>query len=56
MNCRRILSFDELPPYPLISFTNRNEQVRADEAQSVIVCDGDQWRKVLGVRKYEELK
>jgi hypothetical protein len=29
--------FDELPPYPIRSFTYRNEQVRADKVQRVIV-------------------
>jgi hypothetical protein len=37
MNYPRILSFDELPPYPVRSLTHRNEQVRLDEAQRVIV-------------------
>jgi hypothetical protein len=31
------VSFDELPPYPVRSFTYRNEQVRAQEVQRVIV-------------------
>jgi hypothetical protein len=29
--------FDELPPYPVRCFTYRNEQVRVDEVQRVIV-------------------
>jgi hypothetical protein len=29
--------FDELPPYPVRSFTYRNEQVGADEVKKVIV-------------------
>jgi hypothetical protein len=31
------MSFDELLPYPLGSFTYRNEQVRAVQVQRVIV-------------------
>jgi hypothetical protein len=37
MNYPRILPFDELPPYPVRRFTYRNEQVRADEVQRVIL-------------------
>jgi hypothetical protein len=37
MNYPRILPFNELPPYPVRSFTYRNEQVRLDEVQRVIV-------------------
>jgi hypothetical protein len=40
----KTVSFDELPPYPVRSFTYRNEQVRADELYRVIMyigIDGD---------------
>jgi hypothetical protein len=33
----KTVCFDELPPYPVRSFTYRDEQVRADEVQRVIV-------------------
>jgi hypothetical protein len=33
----KTVRFDELPPYPIRSFTYRNEQARADDVQRVIV-------------------
>jgi hypothetical protein len=33
------VSFDELPPYIVRSFTYCNEQVRADEVERVMVCN-----------------
>jgi hypothetical protein len=33
----KTVGFDKLPPYPVRSFTYRNEQVRADEVLTVIV-------------------
>jgi hypothetical protein len=37
MNYPRILPFDELPSYPVRSFTYRNEQVRAYTVSRAIV-------------------
>jgi hypothetical protein len=37
----KTVPFDELAPYPVRSFTYRNEQVRADEVQRAIVYN---WR------------
>jgi hypothetical protein len=37
MNYCYMLSFDELPPYPVRTFTYRNEQVKAGEVPRVIV-------------------
>jgi hypothetical protein len=41
--------FDELPPYPVRSFTYHNEQFRADELQRVIVYKAPD-RPVWGTR------